>query len=1438
MRRAMSLPKISLLSLLLVLVMLLAATAAATSLAKPGCPSSCGNLTIPFPFGTRKGCYLRRAFRVTCKDSNNLFLGNTTIPVINISELNGELRISSQVAVVCYNQSGGLIRRVRPWVRVPIFPLSHAKNKFTVIGCDSYAYVRGSLGVKYSTGCMSLCDAIDDVVSGSCSGIGCCQTTIPEGVTDFNLSARSFNNHTDIVDFNPCSFAFVVENGLYNFSRVHLSNLSNIERMPMVLDWAIPNQTCAEAKRNISNYLCGENSICNDTNINGKGYRCHCSQGYQGNPYLPNGCQDINECSIPGLNPCTDVCQNKEGTFTCTCPRGYHGDGRKDGQGCISNKLWLKLSAGFGVTIVVLVVGGSLSCWWIKRRRNFIKYKKRFFQQNGGLMIKQQLSALDSSVEKAKIFSIEELKNATNDFHESSIIGRGGFGTVYRAVLPQNKIVAIKKSTKVDQSQIEQFVNEVVVLSQINHRNVVKLLGCCLEDEVPLLVYEFITNGTLYHHLHEVPQGSSIPWEIRLRIAKETASALSYLHSAASTPIIHRDVKSTNILLDDNFTTKVSDFGASRLVPLDKTQLTTMVQGTFGYLDPEYFHTGHLSEKSDVYSFGVVLVELLTGKMPLSFDRPENDRNLATFFISSMKENRLSFILDNRIVNEGNVDQVREVANLAQNCLRLKGEERPTMTEVAMELEGLMRVNKHLWTSVEVNQEETEYLLGEPLDFSCTSTTAAKQGCQDSCGNVSIPYPFGTEPGCYYSHEFLITCNNISNPPKPFLTNSSIDVTNISLHGQLQILQYIAYDCYTQSGRQISHNVPWLSLSKFSISSTKNKFIAIGCDTYATIQAYQGERKYASGCMSICDSLDYVTNWSCSGIGCCQTLIPKGVRYYEVTLDSFSNHTSVWNFSPCSYAFVVEEDKFNFSSDYLSDLKNVEKLPVVLDWSIGNETCEVARNSSGYACKDNSNCYEVDYGSGYRCNCSEGYYGNPYLPNGCQDINECHDQTLNDCEKICDNTAGNYTCSCPKGYHGDGRKNGSGCTADQLLVIKIVLGLSISVAVLLVGFTWLYLGLKKRKLIRLKEKFFQQNGGLMLQQQLSRREGSTETATIFTAEELKKATDNYSDDRIVGRGGYGTVFKGTLTDNRVVAIKKSKLVDQTQIEQFINEVIVLSQINHRNVVKLLGCCLETEVPLLVYEFITNGTLHDHIHNESKTSSLSCQTRLRIAAETAGVLSYLHSAASIPIIHRDVKPTNILLDDNYTAKVSDFGASRLVPLDQMQLSTLVQGTLGYLDPEYLQTSQLTEKSDVYSFGVVLVELLTGRKAVSFDRPEEERNLAIYFLFALKEDRLFEVLDHSIVHEGNTEQLKEVAVLAKRCLRVNGEERPSMKEVAMELEGLRKMEKHPWVNDELNYEETEYLLGDTSDSYGFGVAHKTIGEYDSTRGHIVLPLDGGR
>ncbi|KAB5568534.1 hypothetical protein DKX38_002327 [Salix brachista] len=719
----------------------------------------------------------------------------------------------------------------------------------------------------------------------------------------------------------------------------------------------------------------------------------------------------------------------------------------------------------------------------------------------------------------------------------------------------------------------------------------------------------------------------------------------------------------------------------------------------------------------------------------------------------------------------------------------------------------------------------------------------AKPGCRDRCGNVSIPYPFGTGPGCYLDKPFLITCNHTFSPPKAFLETSAINVTEITLEGKLHIEQFIAKDCYNASGKT-DNNIPSLTLSDFIISDADNMFVSIGCDTVASLrgnlkEAGSNENEYEVGCTSSCNSLKYVPNDTCSGIGCCQTSLAKGVDDFNISVTSKTDHSGILDFSPCSYAFIIEEKRFNFSKSYFKDLENVDKLPMVVDWSIGKNSCAKVKTNTS-ACQGNSTCYDPDNGNGYLCRCRAGYRGNPYLSNGCLDIDECTDASVkHNCSHICTNLLGNYTCSCPKGYRGDGRKNSEGCNRRRSLVIQIVVGTGGGLTSLLMGITWLFWGYKKWKLLKLKERFFRQNGGLMLEQHLSRREGPViETTKIFTAEELEKATCKYHESRILGHGGFGTVYKGTLTDGRIVAIKKSKTIDQSQIEQFINEVVVLYQINHRNVVKLLGCCLETEVPLLVYEYVANGTLFDHIHDRSKVSAFTWEIRLKIASETAGVLSYLHSTASMQIIHRDVKSTNILLNNSYTAKVSDFGTSRLVPLDQDELSTMVQGTLGYLDPEYLHTSQLTDKSDVYSFGVVLMELLTGMKVISFDRPEGERNLSAYFLCALKEDRLIHILQDCMVNQDNMRQVKEVANIARKCVRIRGEERPSMKEVAMELEGLRTSAKYPWTNDESYIEETEYLLGKSMEIVGFEEMAGTSAGYHSLQNHLMQSLGGGR
>ena len=361
----------------------------------------------------------------------------------------------------------------------------------------------------------------------------------------------------------------------------------------------------------------------------------------------------------------------------------------------------IALGAGSGATLLFLVPGSSFIIRIIQRRRKK-KMRQWLFERNRGQLL-QQLICQRADIAERMILSLEELEKATNNFDKARELGGGGHGMVYKGILSSLHVVAIKKSKIVIQIEIDDFINEVAILSQINHHNIVKLLGCCLETQVPLLVYEFISNGTLYNHLH-VQALVSLSWIDRLRIAVETARALAYFHSLISMPIIHRDVKSPNILLDDNLTVKLSDFGASRYVPIDQTGVDTTVQGTFGYLDPTYYSMGHLTEKSDVYSFGVILIELLTRKKPVSY-RSRHGYSLVNHFGALLSEGNLVHILDPQIVKEGG-GEVVDVALLAAICVKFISEDRPTMRQVELTVESIYAAKEYASSDMTDESEE------------------------------------------------------------------------------------------------------------------------------------------------------------------------------------------------------------------------------------------------------------------------------------------------------------------------------------------------------------------------------------------------------------------------------------------------------------------------------------------------------------------------------------------------------------------------------------------------------------------------------------------------------------------------------------------------------------------------------------------------------------
>ncbi|KAK3005011.1 hypothetical protein RJ639_016128, partial [Escallonia herrerae] len=500
------------------------------------------------------------------------------------------------------------------------------------------------------------------------------------------------------------------------------------------------------------------------------------------------------------------------------------------------------------------------------------------------------------------------------------------------------------------------------------------------------------------------------------------------------------------------------------------------------------------------------------------------------------------------------------------------------------------------------------------------AASLAKPGCQEKCGDITIPFPFGIGANCSGDEGYAISCDTKFSPAKAFISSINLEVLEISLaNGSLRVNNpVLTSNCPDKISSILDLD---LSASPFSFSDTDNRFTAMGCDNLALINR---QATTIGGCMSFCNITS--RDNTCYGINCCQTRIPPFLKFINASLGSIDRSNDQIG---CKYAFMVDQDWFtNLTDPYV--VQRMDNVPVVLN-SRPYGVCRSfgafnsATNSSESLCRTQAFCTNQSL-----CSCNPGYDGNPYLPDGCQDVDECASSLyVNLCLGTgCVNTNGSYFCACPHGYTyradptfpGSFRsytcyKQASGNTR-KMAIIGTSAGLGL--LLLLVGIWWSYKIMKKRKKAKLKEKFFKRNGGLLLRQQMSSGDANVENTKLFTSKELGKATDHYNDNRILGQGGQGTVYKGMLTDGRIVAVKKSKIEDEGQLKHFINEVVILSQINHRNVVKLHGCCLETEVPLLVYEFIPNGTLYQYIHDKSEEFPLSWPTMKEVAMELEGI----------------------------------------------------------------------------------------------------------------------------------------------------------------------------------------------------------------------------
>jgi len=343
------------------------------------------------------------------------------------------------------------------------------------------------------------------------------------------------------------------------------------------------------------------------------------------------------------------------------------------------------------------------------------------------------------------------------------------------------------------------------------------------------------------------------------------------------------------------------------------------------------------------------------------------------------------------------------------------------------------------------------------------------------------------------------------------------------------------------------------------------------------------------------------------------------------------------------------------------------------------------------------------------------------------------------------------------------------CGSSPLIIVASVVGGSV-VCVIIAVLAWFFYRRKKHRL-RFPDTFQDIDDIMRVESR----------PTLFSYSVLKKATKNFHISNKLGEGGFGSVFKGVLTDGTEVAVKQLSVGSKQGNDEFLNEVVLITSVQHRNLVKLQGCCLKGDERILVYEFLPNKSLHQALFDEEQVLQLDWLTRMKIILGTAQGLAYLHEGCRTRIIHRDIKASNILLDEDYNPKIADFGLARFFLDSQTHVSTRVAGTKGYLAPEYALRGQLTEKADVFSFGVVVLELISGRSNFDLRLPSDTAYLLDWTWDLHKKKMLKDVIDRSLVEDPcySEEDAIRVVTIALLCTQSDATKRPIMSRIVAML-----------------------------------------------------------
>uniref|UniRef100_A0A803LL19 non-specific serine/threonine protein kinase n=1 Tax=Chenopodium quinoa TaxID=63459 RepID=A0A803LL19_CHEQI len=985
--------------------------------------------------------------------------------------------------------------------------------------------------------------------------------------------------------------------------------------------------------------------------------------------------------------------------------------------------------------------------------------------------------------EEIPLFKFETLAAATNNFNESNKLGQGGFGSVYKGKLQDGQEIAVKRLSGFSTQGLEEFMNEVKLISKLQHRNLVKLLGCSVEGKEKMLVYEYMPNKSLDAFLFG--NQKDLDWDTRFNIIEGICRGLQYLHKDSRLRIIHRDLKASNILLDEGLNPKISDFGMARIFGGDQDEADTRrVVGTYGYMSPEYAMEGLFSEKSDVFSFGVLLLEILSGKRNSGFSDDEDSLSLIENAWKLWEEKNIMSLTDPTISEPPHEQVIIRCVQIGLLCVQEFAKDRPDVPTVISMLDGeildlpnpkrpgYVHINRNI--SYSQQKSSINHISITEIRGRQTNRNIVAEAHLLDTGNLVLVGLEGKNLWQSFNHptdtalpNMKITVTKSSDgrkmlqawngPSDPSYGRFSVGIDSFAFP---QLVIFDGDQPYWRSGPWNGHIFTGITNNEtddfndagFNLENDRQGTISL---TYSYTNqsvlsnyglSYQGtltqrwwdenEKRWKVAWEAPQTECDLYGK--CGAFGSCNlqnSPICRCLKGFKPK-NKFEWNKGKWS-SGCTRRKPLQCVRGSGKEDGFFRVKAV-KVPDNSDWLIGLDEDE-CRNQ----CLKNCSCLAYVYDSGA----------------GCMSWN----RDLIDTEEL---SAGGVDLYLRLAHSelGNNRKTVAAIAATGSLATIVVVSL--------------ILILRKRQTLKQGKKLQkkQRVSDALRIDNIHNNHDQIEEVPLFDFKRVVMATNNFQDTNKLGKGGFGPVYKGKLEDGQEIAVKKLSKASGQGVEEFMNEVLVISKLQHRNLVRLLGCCVEGKEKMLIYEYMPNKSLDYLLFDPMKQDLLPWKKRYNIIQGICQGLLYLHRDSRLKIIHRDLKASNILLDKNLNPKISDFGMARIFGGKQEQDDTRrIVGTYGYMSPEYAMEGRFSEKSDVFSFGVLLLEIVSGKRNSLFWYEESSLSLLGYAYKLWKENHVLSFIDPKIAETCFLGEVQKCIQVGLLCVQESAKDRPNMSTV---------------------------------------------------------------